>query len=264
MKYKVTENGNIAVDKNGLPIVVNDDNSEIAIDAIHLYGAVTSLAEESKTRKEKIKELSTKLESYSGIEDPVAAAQALKDIETLKDVDLKNKGELDRIKEEMEDAWKGKMDNQKVEFEKALQSQDQLNNKLKEGLFKSMVATQFHQSPLFAGEDRSTTMSSNVAVKVFGDNFKVEETDEGENIVVGHINGKPIYSSERPGEIASFEEAIPRIIEASGEKIMKDSTGSGSGGGKGIFSGRVIDVKDTKSFGSNIEAIAAGKIKAQS
>ncbi len=263
MKYKLTENGNVVVDeKTKLPIMIKEDGEEISIDAIHLYNSATDHAEESKKRKGRIKELSDVIETIpkSVLEDPAAAAQAMIDIVNLKDVDLKNKGELDRLKTEMEDAWKGKLEIQKGEFDKALFGKDQEIGKAKKGLFDSMVATQFHQSPLFAGEDRTTTMSSNVAVKVFGENFKVEETDDGRNVVVGYIDGKPVYSTERPGEIATFSEAIPRVVEASGEKIMKDSTGSGSGGGKSVFSGRTVE-PGSQGFIDNLDDIASGKIK---
>jgi hypothetical protein len=262
-EYKLTSNGNIQVGEKGFPVITNDDGQEHELDALTLSDKILSLNQESKKRKEKIRELTESIGKFSGIDDPAAALEALETIKTFGEKDLKSKEELDRLRTEIGEAWEKKIKIQKTGFEDSLAGKETSISLLEDDLFEALVASKFHSSPLFAGEDRKTILTSDIAVTYFGKNYKVEKEDNGKRTVVGYINGNPVLSQERPGEIASFEEAMPRIIEASGQNIMKESTGSGSKKGSGTYSSRTVNAGDHKAFGANILDIAAGKTKVQ-
>ncbi|MCP3684760.1 MAG: hypothetical protein GY861_18995 [bacterium] len=264
MNYKLAADGkSIEMNEKNQPIVVNTKGEEFGIDAIHLYNRLPEVNNESIARKEKIKELTTQLETFSAIEDPAAALEALTTVANLKDTDLKNKEDIDKLKLSLEEAWKGKVEAQKTLMDNALKAKDVEIGTHKDDLFDALVASQFSKSPFFAGEERTTNLPPDVAVKYFGEYYKVEKNDNGKNQVVGYIGKEPIYSQDRPGEYAKFDEAMPKIIEASGQNIMKESSGSGSQGGKGNFGGRVISSTDSSAISKNAADIASGKVKVQ-
>ena len=71
------------------------------------------------------------------------------------------------------------------------------------------------------------------ARKLFGDNFKVEKTENGQTRVFGYLNGEKINSLERPGEYADFEEAMTIVVDNDQDKdsLLKGAGKSGTGGG---------------------------------
>ena len=72
-------------------------------------------------------------------------------------------------------------------------------------------------------------MPPDIAANYFSKNFSVE--GEGNNArVIGYLGGERIFSKEKPGEVAEFEEALGVIIDA---YPMKDSIMRSSGGGAG-------------------------------
>ncbi len=261
-RYKLTENNNIAVGEKGNPVIINDDGSEYELDAIGLTTKIGETNRESAGRKETIRELTGKLEKFAGIEDPSKALEALETIKTLSEKDLKNKEDLEALKLDMDEAYKLKMGDQEASFKDALSKKDLSVQNLESDLHKALVRTHFLNSTLFAGEDRKTILPADIAFEYFGKNWKVETNENGERVAIGYSNGKPVYSQERPGEIASFEEAMPKIIEASGQKIMKETTGSGSHGGQGTFRQKTVS-GTSKEFINNIDGIASGKIKVE-
>jgi len=79
-----------------------------------------------------------------------------------------------------------------------------------------------------------------MARKYFGDNFKVEiDEDSGERRVVGYYNDKQkIYSREKPGDLADFDEALTLLVDRDPEKDqMLTGTGAGGSGAEGGGSG---------------------------
>ncbi len=262
-KYILTENGNIKANEQGNPIIENEDGTQYGLDAISLTGKIHEVNKESKDRKEKIRELTTSLEKFSKIDDPAKALEALETMKNLSEKDLKNKEDLELLKTDMENAWKVKMEDKENSFKTALTDKDSSISTLQSDLHAALVQTQFASSPLFAGEDRTTTLTPDIAYTYFGNSWKIETNEFGERVSIGYANGKPIYSQINPGDIASFEEAMPKIIEASGQKIMKESTGSGSRSGKGSFRSGSIDASDNAAMIRNLDKVASGEVKAK-
>ncbi len=260
-EYKLTENGNIAKNDDGNPVIINDDGSEYGLDAIKLSTDTSKLRHESKKWRLQLRDTQEKLKGFEGIEDPKVAIDAMETIKTLKDKDFTNKEEIERVRGEIDSAYSKKMSDQKSHFDSIIEDTNSKLKKSQDNLFDAMVATRFYNSSFFNGENAKTTATPEMAISYYGKNFKVEVDENGKQVVVGYSGGKPIYSQINPGEMAGFEEAIPKIIVESGQKIMKESTGSGSRGGSGAFRPRTIDASNHKEYMANLEDIASGKIK---
>ena len=264
--YKKTEDGKaIEADAKGLPVVIDDadNNKEFGIDAVHLYGKVPALQEEAKGHRLKANEHKDALEAYKGIEDPAAAIAALDTVKNLESGDLTAKAELDRIQKETEEAWKGKITELNTSHQEVVKDFTNQVNTLEGEVFNALVSTQFSKSPYFTGKEPITNLIPDIAESYFGKQFKAEKTDDGKRRVVGYVGGKAIYSKERPGEYADFDEAIGLIIDQypMKDRILHGSQGSGATGGQGRRHGKVITKGDNDSFINNLDEIAKGKVK---
>ena len=211
--WKKDDDGNLVL-KDGNPVYVNSDGKEGTIDPT----SISRLNGEAKTNRERAEAAETKLAAFDGL-DPKAAKEA---IQKMKDVDTSkmiNAGELDKVKATLT-----------KEFETKLAEKDQEIENLGGKLNGTLLET------AFAG---SKYIKDNVAVPVemiraaFGGNFKVKDGV----ITPIQANGDPIYSSDKIGEVASFDEAIGQLINSYPEKdaILKapDQRGSGNSGAGG-------------------------------
>lgn len=219
-EYKKTEDGKgIAIDGNGLPIVVKDDGTEQGIDAIHLMDKVPALNAEAKKYRLSAEEATTKLKAFEGIEDP---ASALKALETVKNLDAKqliDANEAQKVREQAVAETKKAMEARLAEKDGSIEG-------LQGQVYKLMVSDRFNTSQ----EVKKTILPPDVAEAYFGKNFKVE-TKDGKQTVVGYLGDEPIYSKERPGELAGFDESLNIIIDKYPMKdhILAGEMKSGSG-----------------------------------
>lgn len=267
--YKKSEDkdGHIVVvcDENGLPVVIDDEKpegeQEFGLDAIHLIEKVPTLQEEAKNHRLKAKEYSEKLKAYDGI-DPQKAAEAIALAKNLSAGDLQKKEEVERIKKETEEAWKLQIDAKDKSYQQLLQEKDEALNAKDAALKNVLISSQFAKSQYFTGKEPQTKLTPDIAEAYFSKNFRIE-TVEGVQKPVGYLGENAIYSKSKPGELADFEEAMGRIIDAYPMKdaILHKSQGSGSPGGGGTHRGVFIKSGDTEAFGNNLEAIAKGDIQ---
>lgn len=261
--YKKSEDGkSILMDEAGLPIVVDDvDDKEFGLDAIHLFSKVPALQEEAKTHRLKAKEYGEKLVAFEGI-DPEKALEALKLAENLSAGDLTKKEEVERIKLETENAWRGKMEDLQTSHVAATGVMQGKIDEMDGDLRTALLSTQFATSPHFSGKEPMTMLTPDIAEAYFGKHFKIEKNDLGVREPVGYIGDNVIYSKKRPGEIADFSESMAAIIDNYPMKdaILHKSKGSGAPGGGGRR-GQTIAKGDSKAFGDNLEEIAKGTIE---
>lgn len=230
-KYKMLEGDKgIAVNDKGLPIIINDDGSEAGVDAIHLATKVPELNAEAKGHRLKAKEAEEKLAAFAGIEDPAAAVKALETVANLDAKKLVDAGEIEKMKSSILEAGQAKLDETKKAYEDQIAGLNEKLNAGQEQIFKLMVSDKFKSSPTV----ETTILPPDMAEAYFGKHFKVEEKD-GKSVVVGYMGEDPIYSQERPGEIASFEEALGTVIDKypMKDRILKGSGGHGSGASGG-------------------------------
>ena len=220
-KYKMIDDGKgIAVDDKGLPIVVDDSGNEQGIDAIYLaFSKVPELNAEAKKHRLTAKELSEKLAPFEGIEDPDAAKKALETVANLDAKKLVDAGEAERFRAQA-------IEETKKAYERQLEEASKTTESLRGQVYKLMVSDRFKSSNVA----ESTILPPDILESYFGRNFKVEEQD-GKMLVVGYMGDNQIFSKERPGEIASFDEALETIIDQypMKDRILKSTAGHGSG-----------------------------------
>jgi hypothetical protein len=246
MKYKMIELGNdvkgIAVTDNGLPIMVDDEGKETGIDAIHLLSKVPSLQEEAKNHRLKAndvqKEYDEFKEKYAKIADPVKALEALTKIQDIDGQKLIDAEDAATLRKQLQAAHDKELEAVKVSAHASTEKLQAIIDSQQADIFDALVLQNFNTSQWFAGESPKTYFFPEAAKSVFGKHFKVEkDSGTGKNRVIGyHIggenDGQKIFSIERPGEIAAFEEAIHIIIDKHPQRdsIIKMSFGGGAGG----------------------------------
>lgn len=220
LKLKLDEAGN-AVLNDGKPVYIDEaDGRELSFDASQMYHKINELGAENRRHREKAKELETRLAAF-GDADPEDIESFLNTLEELGGPDgiaeLKGKGKVDieAIKKSITEAYEGKLS----EKEKILSEKDSK-------IFKLMVSSQFGTSK-FASE--KLILPPDIAEATFGKHFKIEDDQ-----VVAYLGDSKIFSRERPGEAASFDEALQAIVDS---YPMKDRILRVPGGGSGATGG---------------------------
>lgn len=208
MEYVLDENGNIKI-KDGKPVVKGADGKEFTIDAIGAQEKITALNTESKDHRLKAKQYKDELVKFEGIKDPAAAIEALSTVASMSD---DHKLEIGTLKTEMEKAYGLK-----------LEEKDTSIADLTGKLYNLNVTKNFAISEVV----KKTILTPDIAASFFGKNFKEDGT-------ATDSTGNVIYSKERPGEPANFEEAMTVLIDAypGKEAILKAPSHSGSETGK--------------------------------
>lgn len=216
MPWKKDANGKL-VEQDGSPVYVYADGKEVPFDGDRAVGKINELTTEAANRRTEAKTATERLAAFGDL-DP---EKARKGIEALANLDAKkliDAGKVDELFAERSasatKAWEEKLAAKDAEV-KAEQAR----------VHKLIVGNRFATSKVIP---EKTVIPGSVAEKVFGDYFKVE----GES-AVGYINGKPIYSRTKPGELADFEEAIGIVIESLPEadrnQILRSAESSGGG-----------------------------------
>lgn len=204
MKYKLTDAGNIVI-TDGKPTVIEDDGTEIAIDAISAQSRITALNAENKSYRTKAAERKTELEKFTGI-DPIKATEAINTVAAMSD---DHKLEVETLKTTLNTTWESK-----------LADKDKEISTLKDDMYNKTVLSNFATSAII----KTTVLPPDIAAATFGKNFQHDGSavDKAGNV---------IYSKANPGEPAQFEEAMTMILDQYPDKtaIMKGSTQSGSG-----------------------------------
>ncbi len=251
LKFKLQEDGkSIAMNEKGLPIVIDDKDKEnpkeFAIDAIHQYAQIPILREEAKTHrveKEKLQklfkffedaeiDLSDDDKTSEFVENAKKALELTKNIDDKKLIDA---GEVETIKRQAQEALQTKLDEQKTNFDKKLEEKDKENDSLNGTVYQLMVANQFHSSKFVKDK---LALTPTAAFRYFMDNIKIELDDNGYRKVVLYypsVNGQNerVYSEERTGELADFDEGLELIVNKDADKdaLLRGTGGSGSGAG---------------------------------
>lgn len=228
MKLKLDANGNVVV-QDGKPVYVWEDGKETAVDAAGLFSKITELNKENKGHREKAEALEAKLAKYGDTDpDDIEAfldeVDAMGGIEELRKMAEAGGGQdIGRIKQELESAYK--LHQQKLEegFRNQIQEREKVIADKDNHIYKLEVSNRFKSSSFIGSK---LILPPDIAEATFGQNFKIEDGQ-----VVAYLGGNKIYSREKPGELADFEEAITTIIEAypMKDRILKGTNQSGSG-----------------------------------
>jgi len=221
MKLKLDDKGN-AVLSDGKPVYVHDDGKEIPFDAPAAVSKISQLNGEAKGHRERAEAAEARLKPFESIADPAAALKALDTVKNLDAKKLVDAGEVEKVKQEAITALKD-------QYEPKLKALAKERDDFSAALTGELIGGAFARSPLIVGDKATLAIPADLVQAKFGGAFKVVD-----GRVVGHEDGKPIYSRTHPGEVAGFDEALSLLIEKypSRDAILK-STGAQGGGARG-------------------------------
>lgn len=201
------------LDDAGKPIYVKDDGSEVAYDATQTIATIARLNGEAKTHREGKEAAETKLQAFSGIDDPEAAKAAIVTVKNLNDKKLVDAGEVQKVRDEAIKATEAK-------YEPVIAERDTLRTELR----TEKIGGSFSRSKFISDK---LTIPADLVEARFGKSFDIVDG----KIIAKDAAGNPIYSPSRPGEIADFDEALSVMVDAYPQKtsILKGTGGGGSG-----------------------------------
>jgi len=230
MKLKLDEQGHVVV-QDGKPVYVHEDGKEIPLDAEALTNSVRSRAEQSQRVEAENKELKDKLKAFDGLDDVESAKKALETIKNIDEGKLLSAGKVEEIKAAAKKAAEEQVaaaNRSSAERISALEKDLNARDTTIHGL---LIGGSFKGSPLIVGEKAKFAIPADLVEARFGQYFKVED---GKVVAFDHAGNK-IFSRERPGEVASFDEALDTLLDQYPYKaqIIKASGASGGGAGSG-------------------------------
>lgn len=256
IKPVLDENGHVKLDENG-NVVYDNAGKQIAYDLGSILENTSKSNAEAAARRKELEALTAKLAEYEGI-DPEKARSALDLAANLDSGKLIEAGKVEELKVSIgksyeatiADLRKAKDESEAKHIQQTADQKKAIHNLLAKGVFESSA---------FLRE--KTFLTPDIAFAAFGKHFEVQE-ENGELSVVATIDGQPVFSTAKPGTIASPEEAVQAIIERYPMKdgIMRPlNGGSGSSQSTAGGKGHTISKSDPVEFGKNLEAIATGK-----
>lgn len=203
--------------QDGKPVWIGKDGNEAPFDAEHALNKIGELNGESAARKRELREAQDKLSVLDGIENPAEfMAQASKAMETVANLEAKkliDAGEVEKVKAEVTKAMQERLDKK----DKELADKDAT-------LAKEMIGGRFSRSKFIA---EKLNLPVDMVEARFGKAFKIED---GQVVAYDH-HGQKIFSREKPGDVAGFDEALSILVDAYPNKdsILKGSAASGGG-----------------------------------
>lgn len=218
--------------QDGKPVYVHDDGKEIAFDAPGTVAKIGQLNGEAKGHREAKEAAEARLKDYEGIEDPAAALDALKKVQSLQDKELVDAGKVEEIRTAVVQA-------KDAEYKPIVEERDSL----KKALNKEMIGGSFSRSKYIT---EKMAVPADIIEARFGSNFSIEDG----KVVAKDASGNQIYSKANPGEAASFDEALEILIDQYPYKdnLLKGAGGTGSGAqpndGNGTGGAKTISRKD--------------------
>ena len=193
------------LDDAGKVVYTDANGGEVGYDAEDLATRLASLNAEATIRRAELKTATDKLASFEGIEDPEAARKALATVKNLDDKKLMDAGEVDTIKAEAIKATETRYDTLiKEKYEPAIVERDDLRARLD----NEIIGNLFASSPFI--KDKLVVPTEMVRA-TFGHHFSVEDG----RVSAKDGSGAQVFSKERPGDVADFNEALELIVGAS-------------------------------------------------
>lgn len=201
MKLKLDEQGNVVV-IDGNPVYVHEDGKEVAFDAKLATQKIADLNRECKSHREAKEAAEKALKKFDGIDDADEAKKALQTLKNLDDQKLIGAGKVEQIKADMTKT-----------YEQKLAEKDQIIAEKDNQLYREVIGGSFARSK-FINEHVSAPVE--MVQSFFGKHFSYEDG----KIVAKDEHGNPIFSREKPGELASFDEAIEQIVNEYPYKVV--------------------------------------------
>lgn len=214
MKLKLNADGSAAV-QDGKPIYLADDGKEVAFDHAATMAAIGRLNGEAKGHRERAEAAEGRVKLFEGIDDPDAARKAMATVKNLDDKKLIDAGEVERIKAEAVAATK-------KFYEPVTAERDALSKQLA----AEKIGGSFARSAFIASK---LAIPADMVEAAFGRHFALKDG----RVVATDTAGNVIYSDANAGEVAGFDEALSKLVQAypHRDRIMKGTGASGGGAG---------------------------------
>lgn len=278
----------ILAGKDGYPTFVESVEDETGgvrkaektLDVFHLLDKVPELStdlkkfkEESRSMKDLVSafkqknilsdddfssgEASKKLNDWIG-----NALDAQEKVKLFNDKDIAKIKNFDEMKSQIEKTRDEKLNEQKKFYDNQLSEKGSIIDRQKSQINKLMISDKFATSKFI--KENCSHIPVSVLANTFSRNFKLHE-DEGDWSVVGFkTDGKPIFSTIRPLENASFDEAIEVMIKEHPDKdyFFGGVVGNGSGGqaGKTGTSSLEGELERAVKSGNTVEQVRLKKL----
>jgi len=199
--------------QDGKPIYI-DGGKEVAFDAPGTKATISRLNGEAQGHRTAKEEALEALKAFEGIADPAAAVAALETVANLDAKKLVEAGDMDAA---IAAAVKP--------FQEKLTAAEQERDSLKTSLSKEMIGNEFSRSKWVS--ENLTPAGTDLVRQLYADRMHVED---GKTVFMDR-NGQKMFSEGRPGEMASFDEAIQSFVSEYAHKdhILKGRQQSGSG-----------------------------------
>ncbi len=210
MKLKRNDLGHPVLTADDLPLYLQDDGSELAVDPVAMQATISQLSA-------RVGELNAALSAYGEIE-PAAAHDALRKLEDLANKSLIDAGEAEQVRRHIEEQYTSR-----------LQQRDETIAQRDSQIHDLLIKSAFDTSDFLREQ---TLLLPEMAYVYFGQNFHVEERN-GRPVPIARVDGQPIMSPSRPGDYANPEEALQQIIQRHPHRDRMLKAGHPGGGGAG-------------------------------
>lgn len=217
MPWKMDENGVLTKDDKGNPVWIHADGNELGFD----YTLYSTAKREAVERKEKLRELEGRFEPFKGIESPQEwLAEAQKALETVASAPDAQKAVEDQIRARVEAATKP--------LNERLSASVKENETLRKQFEAEAVGNAFARSAFV----REKMADPALAADLFKGRFTMKD---GQVVAIGD-DGQPIFGENG---VASFDEAMAKMVDSSPYKLilLKGSTANGGGAAPGSGGG---------------------------
>lgn len=200
--------------QDGKPVYLDDGGKTHVYDAPAMRGSLDRLNGVLLEVRGENETLKAAAQAFDGIE-PSKAKEAIKVYQNLKDKQLIDAGEAERVRAEAIKGYEAKLNDalKEVETLKNEQAQDKLG--------AAFTGSKYVKDNL--------AIPADMVQAAFARHFEYQDG----RITPRDSNGNPIYSASNPGEVANFDEALEILVNQypHRDSILKGAGHSGSGAG---------------------------------
>lgn len=237
MAWKTDDNGGVVL-QDGNPVWVNDAGEEKPVDYPGISKSLADTTRESIERKNKLRAMESKYAKFDGIEDLDSwHSEATKALEMMKNAPDKDK----EIEERIAARLRAATDPLNAKLTEAQKRAEQLDAELQ----YEAVGNAFARSSYVKDKLIDPALAADLFAKRFA---------RKDGLIVGlEANGEPMFGQSG---IASFDEALCKMVEASPYKgvLIKGSEASG-GGASSTVRNTPTKVDKTKMTGAQLIAL---------
>ena len=233
MKLKVDTTTGNAILKDGHPLYVYDDGTEMPFDAA---ATLEGLNKKIKAEEEKATRFFTEREELKKQVEPwkpFKIDEVKKAIETVKNLsaqEILDQRGVEELKRQMRMGFDEEKSALAKSYEPKIKEFEQTIADREAIIYDLAVTNKFATSPYFSGEKPKTVFAPEHATRIYGNRFKVDINGKDYKIIaLDEVGGKPLMSKKNHGEMADFDEAVGILVDQDAKKnrILKGTDGGG-------------------------------------